>query len=38
VIVDNILVYHDNSHMTKQWARFIAPVLADTIVPIMRHG
>jgi hypothetical protein len=38
VIVDNILVYHDNSHMTKQWARFIAPVLADTIVPIMRPG
>jgi hypothetical protein len=35
LIVGNILVYHDNSHMTKQWARFIAPVLAHAIVPII---
>lgn len=35
VIVGNILVYHDNSHMTKQWGRFIAPVLGAAIVPII---
>lgn len=38
LVVGNILVYHDNSHITKQWARFTAPVLARTIVPIARRG
>ena len=27
VIVGNLLVYHDKSHMTTQWSRFIAPAL-----------
>jgi peptidoglycan/LPS O-acetylase OafA/YrhL len=31
VIVGNLLVYHDKSHMTPQWSRFIAPVLGDAI-------
>jgi hypothetical protein len=31
VIVGNILVYHDKSHMTPEWSRFIAPVLGDAI-------
>ncbi|HET7050345.1 MAG TPA: acyltransferase family protein [Solirubrobacteraceae bacterium] len=34
VIVGNILVYHDKSHMTPQWSRFIAPVLGDAIPTI----
>ena len=34
VIVGDILVYRDNSHMTADWSRFIAPVLASSIVPI----
>lgn len=32
VIVGDILVYRDNSHMTSDWARFIAPVAGDAIV------
>lgn len=36
VIVSHLLVYQDNSHMTRQWAQFIAPVLAGAILPIMR--
>jgi peptidoglycan/LPS O-acetylase OafA/YrhL len=35
VIVGNIIMYRDNEHMTPQWSRFIAPVLADTLVPIL---
>jgi SGNH domain (fused to AT3 domains) len=35
-IVGNILVYRDNAHMTPSWSRFIAPVLADSILPIVR--
>ena len=31
VIVGNLLVYHDKSHMTPQWSRFIAPVLGDAL-------
>jgi peptidoglycan/LPS O-acetylase OafA/YrhL len=31
VIVGNILVYHDKSHMTTEWSRFIAPILGDAI-------
>jgi peptidoglycan/LPS O-acetylase OafA/YrhL len=32
VIVGNILVYHDKSHMTTEWSRFIAPVLGNAIL------
>ncbi len=35
VIVGNILVYRDAQHMIPQWSRFLAPVLADKLVPIM---
>jgi hypothetical protein len=38
VIVGNILLYRDNAHMSPQWSRFIAPVLSDSIVPIMQAG
>ncbi len=31
VIVGNILVYHDKSHMTTEWSRFIAPILGNAI-------
>jgi peptidoglycan/LPS O-acetylase OafA/YrhL len=31
VIVGNILVYHDKSHMTPEWSRFIAPALDNAI-------
>jgi hypothetical protein len=35
VIVGNILVYHDKSHMTTEWSRFIAPVLVRAILRTM---
>ena len=35
VIVDNILVYRDKQHITPQWSRFLIPVLADAIRPII---
>jgi hypothetical protein len=35
VIVDHMILYRDNAHMVPAWSRFIAPVLADSIVPIM---
>jgi hypothetical protein len=35
VIVGHILLYRDNAHMTPAWSRFIAPVLANSIVPIV---
>ena len=35
VIVGNILVYHDKSHMTTEWSRFIAPVLGNAILRTM---
>jgi hypothetical protein len=35
VIVGNIIMYRDNEHMTPQWSDFIAPVLANTLVPIL---
>jgi peptidoglycan/LPS O-acetylase OafA/YrhL len=35
VIVGNILVYHDKSHMTNEWSRFIAPVLVSAILRTM---
>ncbi len=31
VVVGNILVYHDKSHMTTEWSRFIAPILGNAI-------
>jgi hypothetical protein len=34
-IVGNILLYRDNAHMTPIWSRYIAPVLADSLLPIM---
>lgn len=35
VIVDNILMYRDAQHMTPQWSRFLAPVLAQAMEPII---
>jgi peptidoglycan/LPS O-acetylase OafA/YrhL len=35
VIVGNILVYHDKSHMTTEWSRYLAPVLGNAILRIM---
>jgi hypothetical protein len=35
VIVGNILVYHDKSHMTTEWSRFIAPALGNAILRTM---
>jgi hypothetical protein len=32
VIVRNILVYHDKSHMTTEWSSFLAPALAKAIL------
>jgi peptidoglycan/LPS O-acetylase OafA/YrhL len=36
VIVDNILMYRDAQHMTPQWSRFLAPVLADALKPVIQ--
>jgi SGNH domain (fused to AT3 domains) len=35
VIVGNILLYSDAQHMVPQWSRFLAPLLAAKIVPVM---
>jgi hypothetical protein len=35
-VVGNLLVYRNIAHMEPAWARFIAPVLADAIVPIIQ--
>ncbi len=35
VIVANLMVYRDDSHMTPAWSRFVAPVLAGPILRIM---
>jgi hypothetical protein len=35
VIVDNILVYRDKQHMTPQWSRFLIPVLAQAMSPVI---
>lgn len=35
VLVRNMLVYYDSSHMTPAWSRFIAPVLAASITSIL---
>jgi len=34
-IVGNLLVYRNIAHMEPAWSRFISPVLADAIVPVM---
>src|SRR4051794_30979353 len=36
VIVGNILLYRDRAHMVPAWSRFLAPVLAGAIVPVVR--
>ncbi|HEX6507778.1 MAG TPA: SGNH hydrolase domain-containing protein, partial [Chloroflexota bacterium] len=38
LIVNHILVYHDNSHITPQWAHFIAPVLAGALLSVPGRG
>lgn len=35
VIVGNILLYRDNAHMTPAWSRFIAPLLANSVLAVM---
>lgn len=35
VIVRNLLVYQDNSHMTREWSRFLTPVLRGAILRVM---
>lgn len=37
VIVGNILLYRDDAHMVPAWSRFIAPVLAHAMGPIMHE-
>jgi hypothetical protein len=34
-VVNHIILYRDNAHMVPAWSRFIAPVLAASIVPLM---
>ncbi|HEV2361706.1 MAG TPA: acyltransferase family protein, partial [Acidimicrobiales bacterium] len=36
VVVGNILVYRDDQHMTAQYSRFIAPLLADALTPLLQ--
>jgi hypothetical protein len=36
VIVENILLYRDVAHMIPAWSRFIAPLLADALLPVVR--
>ncbi len=38
VIVGNVLVYHDKSHITPEWSRFVAPVLGKAILRMMKPG
>jgi hypothetical protein len=38
VIVADLFVYRNIAHMEPVWSRFIAPVLEDAIVPIMRSA
>jgi peptidoglycan/LPS O-acetylase OafA/YrhL len=35
VIVGNILLYQDDQHVTPEWSRFLAPVLAESLTAIM---
>lgn len=37
VLVGNILVYYDSSHMTPAWSSFIFPVLASSIASILEN-
>jgi len=36
LIVDNLLIYQDNSHMTREWSRFLSPVLGAAILRLRR--
>lgn len=35
VIVGDRLLYHDKSHMTTEWSRFIAPILGNAVLRTM---
>lgn len=35
VIANNILIYRDSQHITPEWAQFLAPMLADELVPLV---
>ncbi len=35
VVVDNLLVYRDNSHITVQWATYLAPLVGDELALAM---
>ena len=35
-IVGNILLYRDNEHMTPVWSRFISPLLANSLLAVMK--
>lgn len=34
-VVGNIVVYRDDAHMTPEYSRFLAPVLAKAVVPVI---
>ena len=36
VVVDNLLLLHDNQHVTPEWSVFLAPVLGARLVQAMR--
>jgi hypothetical protein len=36
VIAHNIVIYRDNAHMVPAWSRFLAPLLAGAVVPVVR--
>jgi peptidoglycan/LPS O-acetylase OafA/YrhL len=35
-IVGQYILYQDNSHMVPAWSEFLEPMLADSILPVMR--
>lgn len=35
VIAHNTLIFRDTQHITPEWSEFIAPVLADALVPLL---
>jgi hypothetical protein len=37
-IVGNLLIYGDNQHMLPAWSRFLAPVLARRLTPVMSEA
>ncbi len=36
VIANHILLYRDNAHMVPEWSHFIAPMVENAILPIVR--